>query len=94
VATIEEISPDSSHPVQKGWLAETVSQYGYCQSSQIMSAADLLNCKEAQQAMEQKPLIDVLGQGNGSQYRCFTSAAAGPAPPPRIFRCSTNKARA
>jgi isoquinoline 1-oxidoreductase subunit alpha len=42
VTTIEGISPDSLHPVQKAWLAERVPQCGYCQSGQIMSAADLL----------------------------------------------------
>jgi isoquinoline 1-oxidoreductase alpha subunit len=42
VTTIEGLSPDSSHPVQKAWLAEGVPQCGYCQSGQIMSAADLL----------------------------------------------------
>jgi isoquinoline 1-oxidoreductase subunit alpha len=45
VITIEGLSPDSSHPVQKAWLAERVPQCGYCQSGQIMSAADLLNQK-------------------------------------------------
>ncbi len=42
VTTIEGLSPDSSHPLQKAWLAEKVPQCGYCQSGQIMSAADLL----------------------------------------------------
>jgi isoquinoline 1-oxidoreductase alpha subunit len=42
VTTIEGLSPDSSHPVQKAWLAEHVPQCGYCHSGQIMSAADLL----------------------------------------------------
>ncbi len=42
VTTIEGLSPDSSHPLQKAWLAESVPQCGYCQSGQIMSAADLL----------------------------------------------------
>jgi len=42
VTTIEGLSPDSSHPIQKAWLAERVPQCGYCQSGQIMSAADLL----------------------------------------------------
>jgi isoquinoline 1-oxidoreductase subunit alpha len=41
VTTIEGLSPDS-HPVQQPWLAEQVPQCGYCQSGQIMSAADLL----------------------------------------------------
>ena len=42
VTTIEGLSSDSSHPVQKAWLAELVPKCGYCQSGQIMSAADLL----------------------------------------------------
>jgi isoquinoline 1-oxidoreductase alpha subunit len=42
VTTIEGLSPDSSHPVQKAWLTERVPQCGYCQSGQIMSAVDLL----------------------------------------------------
>jgi isoquinoline 1-oxidoreductase subunit alpha len=42
VTTIEGLSPDSSHPLQKAWLAESVPQCGYCQSGQIMSAAALL----------------------------------------------------
>jgi isoquinoline 1-oxidoreductase subunit alpha len=42
ITTIEGLSPDSSHPVQKAWLAENVPQCGYCQSGQIMSAVALL----------------------------------------------------
>src|SRR5262249_18266071 len=42
VTTIEGLSADSSHPVQKAWLAEKVPQCGYCQSGQIMSAVDLI----------------------------------------------------
>ena len=42
ITTIEGLSPDSSHPLQKAWLAEHVPQCGYCQSGQIMSAAALL----------------------------------------------------
>ena len=45
VTTIEGLSPDSSHPLQKAWIAESVPQCGYCQSGQIMSAADLLKQK-------------------------------------------------
>jgi len=45
ITTIEGLSPDSSHPLQKAWLAEKVPQCGYCQSGQIMSAADLLQQK-------------------------------------------------
>jgi isoquinoline 1-oxidoreductase alpha subunit len=42
VTTIEGLSPDSSHPTQKAWIAERVPQCGYCQSGQIMRAAGLL----------------------------------------------------
>lgn len=42
VVTIEGLSPTSSHPLQKAWVAEQVPQCGYCQSGQIMQAAALL----------------------------------------------------
>jgi isoquinoline 1-oxidoreductase alpha subunit len=42
VTTIEGLSPDASHPLQKAWVAEQVPQCGYCQSGQIMQAAELL----------------------------------------------------
>jgi isoquinoline 1-oxidoreductase subunit alpha len=42
VTTIEGLSRDSSHPLQRAWLAEQVPQCGYCQSGQIMRAAGLL----------------------------------------------------
>jgi len=42
VTTIEALSPDGTHPVQKAWIAEEVPQCGYCQSGQIMAAAALL----------------------------------------------------
>src|SRR5438093_2260551 len=42
VTTIEGLSPDLSHPLQRAWVAEDVPQCGYCQSGQIMAAAILL----------------------------------------------------
>jgi isoquinoline 1-oxidoreductase alpha subunit len=42
VTTIEGLSADGTHPVQRAWAAEQVPQCGYCQSGQIMSAAALL----------------------------------------------------
>lgn len=42
ITTIEGLSTDRSHPVQKAWIALDVPQCGYCQSGQIMSAAALL----------------------------------------------------
>ena len=43
ITTIEGLSEDGDHPVQKAWLEEDVAQCGYCQPGQIMSAAALLN---------------------------------------------------
>ena len=42
VTTIEGLSPDRSHPVQKAWIAGQVPQCGYCQSGVIMAVAALL----------------------------------------------------
>ena len=42
ITTIEGLSPDSTHPLQRAWIAEEVPQCGYCQSGQIMAAAALL----------------------------------------------------
>ena len=42
ITTIEGLSKDGNHPVQEAWLEEDVSQCGYCQAGQIMSAATLL----------------------------------------------------
>jgi isoquinoline 1-oxidoreductase subunit alpha len=66
VTTIEGISADSSHPVQRAWLAERVPQCGYCQSGQIMSAIDLL---------QQKPhptRDDIIEQMSAHICRCGT----------------------
>lgn len=43
ITTIEGLSPDGNHPVQRAWAAHDVPQCGYCQSGQIMAAAALLN---------------------------------------------------
>lgn len=42
IATIEGLSKNNSHPLQKAWIAHDVPQCGYCQSGQLMSAAALL----------------------------------------------------
>ena len=42
VTTIEGLAGDSLHPVQQAWIEEDVAQCGYCQTGQIMAAADLL----------------------------------------------------
>jgi isoquinoline 1-oxidoreductase alpha subunit len=43
IVTIEGLSPDGSHPVQKAWLALDVPQCGYCQAGMIMAAAALIS---------------------------------------------------
>ena len=45
ITTIEGLSSDSSHPVQKAWITELVPQCGYCQSGQILAAVSLLQRK-------------------------------------------------
>jgi isoquinoline 1-oxidoreductase alpha subunit len=60
VTTIEGLSADSSHPVQRAWIELDVPQCGYCQSGQIMSAAALL----AQSAQPSDAEIDTAMAGN------------------------------
>ncbi len=43
VVTIEGLSPDGRHPVQRAWVTHDVAQCGYCQTGQIMQAASLLS---------------------------------------------------
>src|SRR6201998_1973060 len=60
VTTIEGLSSDNSHPVQRAWIELDVPQCGYCQSGQIMSAAALL----AQTAQPSDAEIDAAMGGN------------------------------
>ena len=66
VTTIEGLSPNSSHPLQKAWIAEQVPQCGYCQSGQIMQAAELL-VKSPKPKREQ-----IVQHMNGNICRCGT----------------------
>src|SRR5579864_4412393 len=66
VTTIEGLSADGTHPLQKAWVAEQVPQCGYCQSGQIMMAAALLTKKK-------KPTrAEIVEQMNGNICRCGT----------------------
>jgi isoquinoline 1-oxidoreductase subunit alpha len=66
VTTIEGLSPDGSHPLQKAWISEQVPQCGYCQSGQIMQAAALL-------ARNKNPSrAEVVEHMNGNLCRCGT----------------------
>src|SRR5213592_947525 len=67
ITTIEGLSPDGDHPLQKAWIAEQVPQCGYCQSGQIMQAAALL-------AKNPNPTDEEIVAGmTGNICRCATS---------------------
>lgn len=66
IATIESLSKDNSHPLQKAWIAHDVPQCGYCQSGQLMSAAALL-------ATNKNPTdTDIDNAMSGNLCRCGT----------------------
>jgi isoquinoline 1-oxidoreductase alpha subunit len=66
VTTIEGLSKDHSHPVQKAWIELDVPQCGYCQAGQIMSASALL-------ATQPKPSdADIDAAMAGNLCRCGT----------------------
>jgi isoquinoline 1-oxidoreductase subunit alpha len=79
VTTIEGLSPTSSHPLQKAWVAEQVPQCGYCQSGQIMQAAELL-AKTKKPSREQ-----IVAHMDGNICRCGAY--------PRIVRAIQRAAR-
>jgi isoquinoline 1-oxidoreductase alpha subunit len=79
VTTIEGLSPSSSHPLQKAWIVEQVPQCGYCQSGQIMQAAELL-AKTKAPTREQ-----IVAHMDGNICRCGTY--------PRIVRAIERAAR-
>jgi isoquinoline 1-oxidoreductase subunit alpha len=79
VTTIEGLSPSSSHPLQKAWIVEQVPQCGYCQSGQIMQAAELL-AKTKRPTREQ-----IVAHMDGNICRCGTY--------PRIVRAIERAAR-
>ena len=79
ITTIEGLSPDGSHPLQKAWIAEQVPQCGYCQSGQIMQAAELLT-------RNKKPTREqIVTHMDGNICRCGTY--------PRIVRAIERAAR-
>lgn len=66
ITTIEGLSEDASHPLQKTWVELGVPQCGYCQPGQIMQAAALLN-------QSQKPTAESIDQAmSGNICRCGT----------------------
>ncbi len=66
IVTIEGLSQDGDHPVQRAWLEHDVAQCGYCQAGQIMTAAALLN-------RTPNPTDEEIGNAmNGNLCRCAT----------------------
>jgi isoquinoline 1-oxidoreductase subunit alpha len=66
ITTIEGLSPNATHAVQRAWVAEDVPQCGYCQSGQVMTAAALL-------ASNKKPTdADIDSAMDGMICRCGT----------------------
>ncbi|MBB3213688.1 isoquinoline 1-oxidoreductase alpha subunit [Herbaspirillum sp. Sphag1AN] len=66
VATVESLSKDNSHPLQKAWIAHDVPQCGYCQSGQLMSAAALLRTNKNPSD------ADIANAMSGNICRCGT----------------------
>ena len=65
ITTIEGLSRDRSHPLQRAWIAEQVPQCGYCQSGMIMAAAALLKTTPT-------PTDEQIGQAMTNICRCGT----------------------
>jgi isoquinoline 1-oxidoreductase alpha subunit len=65
IRTIEALSPDGTHPVQRAWIARDVPQCGYCQSGMVMAAAALL-------AQHPKPTDAQIDQAMTNLCRCAT----------------------
>ena len=79
ITTIEGLSADGNHPLQRAWIAEQVPQCGYCQSGQIMQAAELL-------AKTKKPTREqIVTHMDGNICRCGTY--------PRIVRAIQRAAK-
>ena len=68
VTTIEGLSANCDHPLQKAWIAEQVPQCGYCQSGQIMQAVALLN---ANPKATRREIVEGM---DGNICRCGTYA--------------------
>ena len=79
ITTIEGLSANNDHPLQKAWIAEQVPQCGYCQSGQLMQAADLLKTNKNPSRAE------IVRHMDGNICRCGTY--------PRIVRAIERAAK-
>lgn len=78
IVTIEGLSPDVSHPIQKAWLQLDVPQCGYCQSGMIMAAAALLAKKpKPTDADIDEAMTNICRCGTYNRVRAGIKLAAG-----------------
>jgi isoquinoline 1-oxidoreductase alpha subunit len=78
ITTIEGLSPDGSHPLQKAWVKLDVPQCGYCQSGMIMSAAALLKSKpRPTDADIDAAMTNICRCGTYNRVRAAIKTAAG-----------------
>lgn len=78
ITTIEGLSSDNSHPLQKAWIALNVPQCGYCQAGMIMAAAALLEVTPAPTDEEIDAAVDNICRcGTYTRIRAAIHAAAG-----------------
>ncbi|RKG69857.1 (2Fe-2S)-binding protein [Corallococcus sp. CA054B] len=79
VMTIEGLSPDGSHPLQKAWVELAVPQCGFCQAGQIMTAAALLakNPKPTDAEIDQSLAGNLCRCGTYTRIRTAVKKAAG-----------------
>ena len=78
ITTIEGLSQNGLHPVQKAWMQINVPQCGYCQPGQIMQAVALLNCKKqpTDQEIDETMAGNICRCGTYQRIRAAIKAAA------------------
>jgi isoquinoline 1-oxidoreductase subunit alpha len=79
VTTIEGLSPDGAHPLQRAWVELGVPQCGYCQAGQIMSAAALLrkNPRPSDEDIDKSLAGNICRCGTYTRIRAAVRKAAG-----------------
>jgi isoquinoline 1-oxidoreductase alpha subunit len=78
ITTIEGLSPDSTHPIQKAWVQLDVPQCGYCQSGQIMAAVALLeNTPKPTDQQIDEAMSNICRCGTYQRVRAAIHLAAG-----------------
>lgn len=85
IVTIEGLSRDTSHPIQKAWIAHDVPQCGYCQSGQVMAAAALLaKNRKPSDADIDSAITNICRCGTYQRVRAAIHEAAAQMPAARV----------